>query len=356
MPGQAKCFISPTFDFLLIGGLSILIFFVIVLLPDVFFGFDVFMLAWYLAFFVNGPHFLISYEILYIGHRQNLFRDLRFFWAGLVVPFVIFGFLCFLFFSGRLELFRGLLYVMFFTVGWHYVKQAYGCFIVYSAGQGMYFEKWEQKVIRYSLFPLWWSSFLRLFTGDGAGGYWGLDYSVPTFMSGWQSVIYAVSLLGVGPLLLVLCVRAYREGRKPGLVAVTPLLAIYLWLSPLLRNDTFIYVIPFFHSLQYLLFSGSYTRGKILSSGSGLRGFIGWWGGAFVLAALLFYFVPSFLDGLHVSPEGFPSNSFLIGFILFINIHHYFIDSVIWRGDNREVREHLKMREVDGRASVRVTN
>lgn len=351
MLGQVKCFISPPVDFLMIGGLSLICFVLVLSLGLDSGDFDIFMLAWYLAFFVNGPHFLISYEMFYVGHGRKVLRETRFFWAGIIAPGVILALLVYLILTARVDLLRAILYVMFFTVGWHYVKQAYGCFIVYAGGQGAYFEKWEQKLIKYSLFPLWWASFLRLFAGGGTGGYWGLEYSVPDLFSGWEGILHWVSFVGVFPLLLVFWVR-WKGGRKwPGLVAITPLAAVYLWLSPLLRNEFFVFIIPFFHSLQYLLFSGAYTRGKVSASKRGWRGYVAWWGGAFIFAALAFYFVPNYLDSLSITPVGLPVGTFMICFLLFINIHHYFIDNVMWRGGNLEVRSHLAMRDVPRRST-----
>ncbi|MCY1551726.1 hypothetical protein D9M68_880740 [compost metagenome] len=131
----------------------------------------------------------------------------------------------------------------------------------------------------------------------------------------------------------------------PSITAVTPLVVIYVWLSPFLTHPFFLYMIPFFHSLQYLLFSGAYTRDKVEASGSGSRGYLIWWGGAFVLAALVFEVIPTAIDdaGLH-SGEITPKLA-LVAFLLFINIHHYFIDNVLWRGDNPQVRQALRMRE-----------
>lgn len=357
MTGQVRCFISPSIDFLMIGGLSILTFLLVFSLSLDSSVFDISLLAWYLAFFVNGPHFFISYEMLYVGHGRRVLREMRFFWAGVVVPAALLLFLVYMLLSAKVELMRALLYVMFFTVGWHYIKQAYGCFIVYSVGQGVYFDGWEQRIIKYSLFPLWWASFLRLFSGEGRGEYWGLDYSVSNFLSGWDSILHMISILGVAPLVVVMGGRCLRGKKWPGVVAITPLVAIYLWLSPLLRNEFFVYVIPLFHSLQYLLFSGAYTKGKVTAGESGWRGYLGWWGCAFVLAALGFYFVPVYLDELQLAPADFPSSTFMISFLLFINIHHYFIDNVMWRGGNKEVRAHLNMRTVpSGVAESQVTN
>lgn len=351
MTGQTKCFVSPAIDFLLIGGLSIIAFVLVVSLGLHVSTFDIFMFSWYVAFFVNGPHFLISYEMLYVGHGRKVLREASFFWAGVIVPAVIFLLLVYVYVGAHIEILRWLLYVMFFTVGWHYIKQAYGCFIVYAAGQGAYFGRWEQRLIKYSLFPLWWSSFLRLFAMEGKGSYWGLEYSVPNFLLGGDSWLCAISILGVLPLLTILCVRWVKGGKTPGLIALTPMVAIYLWLSPLLRNEFFVFVIPMFHSLQYLLFSGVYTQGKVRAGGDRWQGYVGWWGGAFILAALAFYFLPTYLDELSLTPAGLPESFFLISFLLFINIHHYFIDNVMWRGGNKEVRAHLNMRTVPGGAA-----
>ncbi len=300
---------------------------------------------WVLAFFVNGPHFLISYEIFYGGHFSKILKSPRFFFAGIVVPLVLLGVIVFGFVQDSSQLFSGLLYSMFFFVGWHYVKQAYGCFIVYSGGQGVYFSKLEQCIVRYSLFPLWWVSFLKLFTGKGQVDYWGLKYATFSLLSNWADLIYAASFLGVVPLLGLFIARSLSNKKLPSLTAVTPLLVIYLWLSPLLSHHFFFYMIPFFHSLQYLLFSGVFTRNKVEHSGRGVvEGHLLWWGGAFVLAALAFYLIPKGLDGMALHSGEITPNLFLLSFILFINIHHYFIDNVIWRGDNPQVREFVRMR------------
>jgi hypothetical protein len=340
-----KFFFSPVMDFMLIGGLSLIAYAVVLVSGINSTVLDIAWWMWVLAFFINGPHFLISYEILYAGHREQILSNKRFFFAALVVPFVLFLLICIGFLFGLAEVFQGLLFVMFFTVGWHYVKQAYGCFIVYSGGQGVYFERREQMLIKVALFPLWWASFLRLFTGSGASSYWGVDYSVPPFLATWIDVLHFASFAGVVPLVGMLVLRYWRGGTMPSLTAMTPLVVIYVWLSPFLSHPFFLYMIPFFHSLQYLLFSGAYTRSKVNDAGTGLGGYLVWWGGGFILAALVFHLIPVTIDGAGLHSGEISQNLALVAFILFINIHHYFIDNVIWRGDNPQVRQALRMRE-----------
>lgn len=346
-----KFFFSPVLDFMLIGGLSLMAYAVVLASGVNSTVLDIAWWMWVLAFFVNGPHFLISYEILYAGHRDKILHNKRFFFAALVVPFLLLLLICIGFAFSFAEIFQGLLFAMFFTVGWHYVKQAYGCFIVYSGGQGVYFERWEQALIKAALFPLWWASFLRLFTGSGVSSYWGVEYSVPPFLASWVDVLHFASFAGVVPLVGVLVRRRLRGAAMPSITAVTPLVVIYVWLSPFLSHPFFLYMIPLFHSLQYLLFSGTYTRSKVNEAGVGARGYLIWWGGAFVLAALIFHVIPVGIDDAGLHSGEISQNLALVAFILFINIHHYFIDNVIWRGDNPQVRQALRMREKSSMAA-----
>ena len=63
---------------------------------------------------------------------------------------------------------------------------------------------------------------------------------------------------------------------------------------------------------------------------------------ALILGALFFEFMPKYLDRLDLIAPGTMGNApFLAAFLLFINIHHYFIDNTIWRSDNEAVKKYL---------------
>lgn len=346
----SKALFSPFMDFMLIGGLAILVYFFIQGVGLRSHDVNIPRWMWLLAFFVNGPHFLISYEIFYGAHGRKVISSPRFVFAGVVVPFLLLAGIVSGFVFESKEVFIGLLYFMFFTVGWHYIKQAYGCFVVYSAGQEVYFDKREQWLLKSALYPLWWASFAGVFAKIGFGWFYGLKYPHMGFLADYTWLLNLLGVAGLFVLLFVLVSRRLSGKPLPGLIAVTPLLAIYVWLWAPLKNDVYFYMIPFFHSLQYLLFSGTFTRGKVNESERGWRGYLWWWGGAFVLAALAFHFVPKGLDSLELHDGNLSPELFMVSFLLFINIHHYFIDNVIWRGDNPEVRKYVAFREAPGRA------
>ena len=61
-----------------------------------------------------------------------------------------------------------------------------------------------------------------------------------------------------------------------------------------------------------------------------------------LLGALGFWWAPEFLDAHSGYDRAvFGTTAFLFMGWTFINIHHYFLDNVIWRRENAETRRHL---------------
>lgn len=117
-----------------------------------------------------------------------------------------------------------------------------------------------------------------------------------------------------------------------------------------MKDKTF--MIPFFHSLQYLLFSFAYVKNKYnalsespnllkkrkrMIKGAGLYILT-----SFVTGWLFFEFIPEFLDKtVTYNTKIFGVSLFMFLFHIFINIHHYFIDFAIWRRDNINIRKYI---------------
>lgn len=339
--------LSPKIDFILIGGAATLTYFLVL----IFYTNFEFSIAWqgevaywmlFFAFFVNSPHFLISYLIFYRENSKNFKILNKYSIVGLYIPLFLLVFIILGLLSLNKSYFDYLLFSMFFLVGWHYIKQAYGCFIVYSAGNKIYYNKKEQNIIKLSLYPLWIFSFLNLFTNDALKEYWGFKYYVPNILENFKPIIEYCSIIGFLALISLFIYHIFYLKNRVNITAIISLIVIFIWLSPLFWNPYFYLMIPFFHSLQYFLFSGAYTKTKINKEENKKSAWLSWWGIAFILGALLFDFLPNFLDSNLLTNNNLTSHLFLICFILFINIHHYFIDSVIWRGGNKDVRDNLK--------------
>ncbi|MEX2961323.1 hypothetical protein [Microbulbifer sp. TYP-18] len=343
----SKGLIGPATDSFFVFGLSGIVFILFLLFGESLKEGDWWYTSWLLAFLINSPHFLISYLLFYRLHKGLLFKQLPFFSVGIAVPLVLLSLFLVLGFSQRTDLLVVPLFVMFFLVGWHYIKQCFGCFIILNGMNGVKLSLVEQSFLKYSLFLLWFCSFFALFSNlEVESQFWNYDYVVPAIP---RPVLSIAEFLGYLSLGLVSGWLLYRRasGVKDTFSAVLALISAYVWLLPLFRLPGFALFIPLFHSLQYMLFSHVLVvnEEKARDAGSGYLKpvVLFWWGPAFILGALCFHFVPDILDkSFSEISEAFGGLFFLIAFVLFINIHHYLIDSVMWKGKNTIVRERLR--------------
>ena len=140
---------------------------------------------------------------------------------------------------------------------------------------------------------------------------------------------------------------------------VAYIVSLYLWTLLMRLNPLALLIIPVLHSLQYLVVvaryqinrerahagssgpSGSDALGRIFGGGYKVRvavfgglglvlGYLGFWGGPELLNAVVPY-----------EKAILGSTVFLFMIWVFINVHHYLLDNVMWRSENPEVRKHL---------------
>lgn len=309
-------------------------------------------LAFAMAFVVNHPHFLASYILLYRDFRKNIFKKLKYFWAAAVVPIILLAILGWGLLKPDLEILGQSVNAMYFFVGWHYVKQVFGCVIVTSVQRRIYYKTWEKRVLLANLFTVWMMSWTRSHIGFPSYNFYGIPHhgiglpALTTTVVNWSVALsFAV--------VFIMQLRKYIiEGVKPSPPGVAAFVSLYVWYLPTLSHPGFGYLIPMFHSLQYIAFVWLLKKNQVLQESKNLEGrewrlnfiyrFGGFVLGAIVLGALAFEFIPKTLDnqGFFV-PGNLGSDPILAVFLLFINIHHYFIDNVIWKSDNEIVRKYL---------------
>jgi hypothetical protein len=99
--------------------------------------------------------------------------------------------------------------------------------------------------------------------------------------------------------------------------------------------------VPFFHSLQYLPFvyrveRPSVKKGYWFYPNATFRVLI-----LCLIGFAAFEFIPNVLDEkLNTAGHQVPL-FFLIAFVVSLNIHHFFIDSVVWKFNDPKIRETL---------------
>jgi hypothetical protein len=314
-------------------------------------------LFFYGAYVINDPHFAVTYLLFYKDVRARAFGGVfgaaqraRYVLAGVVVPLVLGAWAIAALVTRSAVALGFLIQLMFLLVGWHYVKQGFGVMTVLSARRGVRWSDRERLVILVHCFAGWayaWASPADVGTEVEEKG---VVYTTVAHSVGLERFTHLVFLGTLLPLLWVLIQKRRREGRLPIFTPLVALLSciwswtIYTSIDPLVR-----YVTPALHSVQYLYFvwllKGNEARERegppwFERSASVRLGFLA--ASALALGCLLFHLAPSALDVALVSRKARTSalgaTPYFAALFAFVNIHHYFMDYVIWRRDNPETR------------------
>ena len=345
---KTSALLTPILDLLMIGGASLIIFAVAYLFVDSTGKTD--KIAWaafYLAFIVNNPHFIASYALLYWDKRRELLTKPRFFWAAVIVPVLLIGYMAACIYSDSPKYLSYTVNLLYFTVGWHYIKQIYGTIIVSCARRGYYFSKTESAALRYSLYPVWMMSFINGNTGIREIQYYGIGYKTFGLPPELLTVDYVLAVLSLFVLGFVVLRKWRRDQKLPAPSGIASFAAIYIWYLPTLYHPFFFFLVPFFHSLQYLLFVTALKKNEFVKESRQDGAELFWKifrysSIIFVTSLLTFKLVPEWLDAsVSYDKREFGPQLFTFLFLTFINIHHYFIDNVIWRRDNPALKEYL---------------
>lgn len=314
--------------------------------------YNISQIAFTAAFVTNHPHFLSSYLLMYSDFKKNITQSLKYFWSAVLVPILLFIVFGYALFKENHHVLSWTINVMFFLVGWHYVKQIFGVIIVTSALEKKYYSVSDRNIILLNLFSLWAISFLNSQVYAASYDFYGIRYESFELSRFWLNLSYSVF---IATLIYTVAfhIQKYRETKFiPTSSALIGLLSLYAWYVPAFSHPHFAYMIPFFHSIQYLVFVWFFKRNQVNDQISKLPldqkkqawafKFIGFLIMSLVLGASAFEFVPKALDAHYkLSNSQMGSSPYLVCFLLFINIHHYFIDNAIWKSSNPEIKKYL---------------
>jgi hypothetical protein len=330
-----------------------------------------------LSLLVNYPHFLASYRLAYTRGTSFI---LMHWWQLIAVPLLLIGLfaVAFVSFDVRVEavpwlwgwaqavspyganeqvligprvgdvLFTLGFNLMILTIGWHYTKQVFGCMMVYAHYDRYRITPTQRTLLRRALLSVWGMVFIYTNLAGDFSTFAGFSYSSLDLPDVLGPLSQFAVLAGFGLVGYYVFYLNYRTGGGlPSANVIVPFVALYVWWMPLTRQSDFYFLmVPLFHSLQYLPFvyrvedarlrgaSHPQVRATLLVFGIVLAG----WSA--------FEFVPNAVDGAFGTFEAWGMFFFFTATMLFINIHHYFIDNVIWRLRDPEVRAQLLGDEV----------
>ena len=374
---QDYLLISRFVDFLMIGGLSIAIWIPVYFLQDSIsqvklLALAIPALALSLAYWINFPHFMASYKLAYLQGNNFIISNwfqLIFVPIALIITVLIsFNFWSapisdsgFVFFINGIfeavglktriglypdlgsEILGGLVILMFFTVGWHYSKQAFGCMMVYAKLDNYRMESIERNIMRYALLSTWWVTWLYGNCSEGTYPFYGLEVYRLNLPYIWFQASYIIVSLMFFAVAVTLLRIYVRDKKSPSVNFLIPMIALLIWHIPLFEDPQFFYVLALFHSLQYFPFVAKVERTRYKTNNrpkANIR-LLFFFAMMMLLGFLSFDYIPNSLDQIRDSSSLYHASFFMIAFLIFINIHHYFIDNVLWRFKNKEVRQLL---------------
>ena len=362
-PGRRPAGLSRAAEFLLVGGVTPFLFPLAWMLRRSI-GLDASEYAagfvtFYAAHLINDPHFSVTYLLFYRGYRSSAFgralgpvQQARYVFAGVVVPLVLAAWAIAALAAKSAFALGLMIQLMFFLVGWHYVKQGFGVMTVLAARRGVRFRRPERLAILAHCFAGWayaWANPADVGTEVEEKG---VVYTTIAHSRGFELATLAICLLTGLVMLGLLVAKRLREGSLPLLSPLVALLSsIWVWSIYSSIDPVVVYVIPALHSVQYLYFVwllkaneareregppwfevSARVRVGILAVSSIL---LGW---------LLFHIAPTVLDDTLVPrrPRGVESalgsTPWFAAIFAFVNIHHYFMDWVIWRRETPQTR------------------
>jgi len=328
--------INPVVDFLLVGGLSLIVFLPLLLSGRtdlVIIGAGV--QAW-LAATINMPHFMASYALIYRS-RETILRHK---WASIYVPLILVAYSAVALWQSSLgtPLFVWILIlVASLYLAWHYTGQVWGMMASYAYLDGARFERAERLLIRTGLRVLlaWhvtWVFMLALRDKEAIR---------PIYLAVSAATVVAFALGVVGILLF-----RHRTKKLPPARALVAWLAVFAWYAVMARDPKALFWVQIAHALQYLAFPIRVEMNRANEPAIAPRRLITHMAiyGAVLLGIswLISVFVPaSAMSAFGTAFDEKSASAAPILILMIINIHHYFTDGVIWKISNPQVRNEL---------------
>jgi len=312
-------------DFLLIGGFSMFYFFAIKYFHTGERAYWVYTGGALLSWVVNWPHFSATSYRLY-GSRENI-RQYPV--TALVVPFVVFGMVVL---ALALPDQVGPWFVKLFLIWspYHFSGQTLGLSLLYARRAGITFPPFARFALSAFIYGTYLSQTLRAEVGLNGFPYYTLQ--VPMF--GVPMWLYEFSLnlmyLAAAVTFIYYAYWSVRNRKVFPWIVALPGITQYVWFVQGGSIPAYNEFVPLFHSLQYMMIAWSmqvFESSQKSPQVSAVVESAKWIAGNIFGGSMLFYFLP--LAGAWLS--GIPISTTTGIFIAGVQIHHFFVDGVIWK-------------------------
>lgn len=337
MMNKKAAILTPFLDILGVGGLSVLLF-----LPIIFYqgaGYQEILLPEILlaGTIINGAHFMASYRLLYSSRAHIK----RYPWASMYVPAAL---VAYSFFAVHMvsrnpdNVYLVNLFLIFvaFYLALHYTGQAWGMMASFSYLEGIKIGKREHKMFKFCLkVLLGWQVIWSINRIEYLPEY--LKVYLPSL-----NLLSHVAAIGTLPLGIYAFYSVYKStARIPSLRVTLPFFCLYVWYALMAKIPASIKAVQVAHAVQYLSFPARVELNRFDRAGKASAVAKSKHMGAYALvllgsAYLVFVLWPEAVKNID------PTYSGLVQLLIAaINVHHFFIDGVIWKLQNPIVRDDI---------------
>lgn len=340
---QGLYFFGPTIDMLLLGGGSIVLFFLLASLNVSEPISWTFQFALVLSYLVNYPHYSASYARLYSSWSEAR----KYPWVAFVWPAVL-GVLAIVAIALPQSVAPWYCKGLMVMNGYHYSGQTYGVSLIFARKSGLVFNNVHKLALALPIYLSWlYPTYEANLITAPRSFFYGVEIpvlEVPAQCLSWFSGAFWLSaIMYVG--LTAWC-SFYKRKTLPlifHMVVATQLVWFVIGGSNVCFNE----FVPFFHCLQYLLITTYfYFRGanKDLSPRPeqaqnffASAEFGHYYSRLVLVGVVMFALVPNTLAHLHIC-------DILLAqavVITFINLHHFLIDGSVWKLKRPDVGQPL---------------
>jgi hypothetical protein len=340
-------FINAPVDYALIGGLSIVTFVLVraFYVPER--TNSVYLLGAQLLWVCNWPHFAATSYRLYHS-RDNI---MQYPMTALVTPWLI-----------GAAVIGSLIYptlvapyfvkMLLIWSPYHFSGQSVGITLIYARRAGFQVGKWERMALSGFIFGTFVCQTVGAEVNPDGSEFYGIKYP-GLGLPEWLIPVSKAVMWGAGAAFLYFAVRwSIRNKRMLPPIVLLPAVTQYVWFVYSAETGwrSFQEFVPFFHSLQYLLIAWAMQlKEKMdLKHIAPSPFYVGtetlrWWGLNMIVGAFLFWVLPRLVAlCLPIYYDETRTLALATGVIVTgIQIHHFFVDGVIWKLKRKTVSSPL---------------
>jgi hypothetical protein len=342
-PAPYLYFVNASVDYFFVGGITIFAFLILSITYTI--GHVdktwIYSVAALLVWVCNWPHFAATNYRLY-HTKENI---LQYPVTAMVTPPLLIV-VVILAFALPTVIAPPLIAFYLLWSSYHFCGQSVGITLIYARRAGYQVGRLERLALSGFIFGTYFLAAIRANVGINERPYYGVMYSslnLPQFAV-YIAIVWLV-ICGLASLGFIIRWSLINNRRLPTIVFL-PAITQFVWFVHGWSGNAhpgFYELVPFFHSLQYLLIAWMVqlkermeTKQIAPSSSYVWKESFRWGAIIFVGGALLFWLLPR-----SATVVGFDLQIATAILITVVQIHHFFVDGVIWKLKNPKVSSPL---------------